>query len=104
MIKKITIIALLGLSTQIGHAQQTKYSELMSETAMKLWPDSFSLGKPGTPAKWSYDLGVILKGMEAVWKASGDARWFDYIQKKMDHYEQDDGTTKMYRQEQKSGD
>ena len=93
------MIALLGFSTHIGQAQQTKYSELMSETAMKLWPDSFSLGKPGTPAKWSYDLGVILKGMEAVWKASGDAKWFDYIQKQMDHYVQEDGTIKMYRQE-----
>lgn len=93
------MIALLGFSTHIGQAQQTKYSELMSETAMKLWPDSFSLGKPGTPAKWSYDLGVILKGMEAVWKASGDAKWFDYIQKQMDHYVQEDGSIKMYRQD-----
>ncbi len=91
------IIALLGLSAQIGQGQTTKYSELMSETAVKLWPDSFSLGKPGTPAKWSYDLGVILKGMEAVWKASGDVRWFNYIQKQMDHYVQPDGTINMYR-------
>ena len=97
MINRIVMIALLGLLTQTGQAQQTKYSERMSETAMKLWPDSFSLGKPGTPAKWSYDLGVILKGVEAVWKASGEAKWFDYIQKQMDHYVQEDGTIKMYR-------
>ena len=90
--KKLFILVLLGLSIHVGQAQSTKYSELMSETAMKLWPDSFSLGKQGTPAKWSYDLGVILKGMEAVWKASGDARWFDYIQKQMDHNVQEDGT------------
>lgn len=99
MIRKIMIITLFGLSTQMGHAQQTKYSELMAETAMTLWPDSFSLGKQGTPAKWSYDLGVILKGIEAVWRASGEARWFDYIQKQMDHYVQEDGTIKMYRPE-----
>ncbi|MFB2121248.1 hypothetical protein [Parapedobacter sp. 2B3] len=83
--KKILTMALLGLSIQVTAAQPAKYSELMSETAMKLWPDSFSLGKPGTPAKWSYDLGVILKGMEAVWKASGDVRWFHYIQPLVSH-------------------
>ncbi len=92
-------MALLGLSIQVTAAQPAKYSELMSETAMKLWPDSFSLGKPGTPAKWSYDLGVILKGMEAVWKASGDVRWFHYIQQQMDHYVREDGTIKMYRKD-----
>jgi len=97
--KKLSIVILLGLSVHVGQAQSTKYSELMSETAMKLWTDSFSLGKQGTPAKWSYDLGVILKGVEAVWKASGDARWFDYIQKQMDHYVQEDGTISRYRRD-----
>ncbi|MFC3197873.1 glycoside hydrolase family 88 protein [Parapedobacter deserti] len=88
-------LALMGL----GHAQPQRYSEQMAETATKLWPDSFSLGKPGTPVKWSYDLGVILKGVEAVWRASGDARWFAYIQKQMDYYVQDDGSIKAYKRE-----
>lgn len=97
--KKSFLMALLAIIMGTAQAQPPKYSELMAETVMKLWPDSFSLGKPGTPAKWSYDLGVILKGMEAVWKASGDARWFTYIQKQMDHYVQDDGTINAYRRD-----
>ncbi|WP_257669144.1 glycoside hydrolase family 88 protein [Parapedobacter tibetensis] len=101
--KKGSIIALLVscIMVQVGFAQNetTKYSELMAATAMKLWPDSFNLGKPGTPAKWSYDLGVILKGTEAVWKATGDAKWFDYIQLQMDRYVQEDGTIRSYKRE-----
>lgn len=71
----------------------------MTETAMKLWPDSFHLGKEGTPAKWSYDLGVILKGTEAVWKATGDVKYFNYIKQQMDNYISEDGTIKSYDRE-----
>ncbi|HLT42513.1 MAG TPA: glycoside hydrolase family 88 protein, partial [Sphingobacteriaceae bacterium] len=71
----------------------------MTETAMKVWPDSFNLGKEGSSAKWSYDLGVILKGTEAVWKATGDVKYFSYIQKQMDNYVQEDGTIKAYRRD-----
>lgn len=92
-------VVLLSLPIGIQAQQGPKYSVLMSETAVKLWTDSFNLAKPGTPVKWSYDLGVILKGVEAVWKASGDARWFDYIQRQMDYYVQDDGSIKAYKRE-----
>ena len=73
-----------------------KWSEKLSETVMKIWPDSFLLEADKT-AKWRYDQGVILKGMETVWNASGDGKWFKYLQKSMDHYVQDDGTIKGYR-------
>ena len=96
-VNNVVLIVVMALIAQVSSAQQVKYSEQLSETAMKLWPDSFSLGKPGAPAKWSYDLGVILKGMEAVWRASGEAKWFNYIQKQMDHYVRENGTIKMYR-------
>lgn len=98
-IKKFSVpllVSLLCMGTSI-YGQEKRYSELMSETAVKLWTDSFSLAKPGIPVKWSYDLGVILKGVEAVWKATGDPRWFHYIQKQMDHYVQEDGAIKAYR-------
>lgn len=81
----------------VAHAQQKKYSELMSQTAMRVWPDAFVL-EESQPAKWSYDLGVILKGVEGVWKATGDKQYFDYIQHKMDHYVQHDGEIKAYKQ------
>lgn len=73
-----------------------KWSEKLSTTAMRLWPDSFTL-EGDKVAKWRYDQGVILKGMESVWSASGNGDWFKYIQQSMDFYVQNDGTIKGYR-------
>jgi len=80
--------------------REIAYSEAMSETAMLLWPDSFQLSTPGKPVKWSYDLGVILKGMEEVWRLTDDQKWFDYIQKMMDFYVREDGSISRYRLEE----
>lgn len=77
-------------------AQQRSYAQELANSAIKTWPDSFAV-KPGNPAKWSYDQGVILKGVEGIWKATGDGKWFNYIQKQMDYFVQDDGTIKGYR-------
>lgn len=76
-------------------AQKLRYSELLSERAMTIWPDSFALGN--NRAKWSYDLGVILKGMEQVWLADGNGKWFAYMQQMMDFYVQDDGEISTYK-------
>jgi unsaturated rhamnogalacturonyl hydrolase len=73
-----------------------KWSQQMSETAMSIWKDSFS-SKVGNPARWAYDQGVILKGMEGVWNATGNGDYFRYIQKQMDHFVQEDGTIRGYR-------
>jgi len=97
MKKIITIVFLIGVvCTAI--AQQKPYSQQMSQTAMNLWPDSFKL-KPGN-ARWSYDQGVILKGVEGVWKLYGEGKYFNYIQHSMDFYVQDNGTIKDYKKEE----
>lgn len=63
---------------------------------MKTWPDSFS-NTPGRRPRWSYDHGVMLKGIEGIWANTGDVKWFNYIQKMMDYYVHDDGTIFDYR-------
>jgi rhamnogalacturonyl hydrolase YesR/polygalacturonase len=78
------------------HSANVKWSQELSNTAMKLWPDSFMIGNDKT-ARWRYDQGVILKGIEGVWNATGDGKWFKYIQKSMDVYVKDDGTIRDYK-------
>ena len=63
---------------------------------MNIWKDSFMLSGDKF-AKWRYDQGVILKGIEGLWYATGDGKWFDYIRKSMDFYVENDGTIKRYR-------
>lgn len=78
-----------------GEQTQTRpYSEQMAETVMTKWPDSLAFD--GRPAKWSYDLGVILKGFESLWYRTGNPEYFDYIQHMMDGLILEDGTIRSY--------
>lgn len=72
------------------------WSQRLAATAMHRWPDSFSV-IPGRKARWSYDQGVILKGIEGIWNNTGDVKWFNYIQRMMDYYVREDGTIYDYR-------
>lgn len=96
--KKIFVIVFLIGSFALTTAQQVPYSQQMSQTAMNLWPDSFKI-KPGN-ARWSYDQGVILKGIEGVWKLYGEGKFFNYIQHSMDFYVQDEGSIKDYKKDE----
>jgi len=94
--KKIFVIVLVATGIHQYQFAQQPWSQQMATTVMKLWKDSFSL-VPGRPAKWSYDQGVILKGFEGIWNATGDGEYFRYIEKQMDYFVQPDGTIKGYR-------
>ena len=67
----------------------------IATTVMSTWKDSFALN--GSAARWSYDMGVILKGFEGLWMRTGDARYYNYIQQMMDVYIHDDGSIKDYK-------
>src|SRR5438067_2220531 len=99
MKKLATIVLLMMITCVTASAQQQSYAQAMAMTAMKIWPDSFS-SKQGQPAKWSYDQGVILKGIEGIWHATGEGKWFFYIQKQMDHFVNDEGSIKGYKPEE----
>lgn len=73
-----------------------RLAEKMAATCMQIWPDSF-VQAAGKPAKWSYEQGVFLKGIERIWVATGNPIYFDYIQHSMDYYVQEDGTIKGYK-------
>lgn len=90
--KKILTIL---FAVSIAAAQSQSLSEKVAATAMNLWKDSFALD--GKPAKWTYDMGVILKSMEDLWYKTGDVKYFNYIQKQIDFFIKDDGSIKTYK-------
>lgn len=92
--KKI-LLAGFSLLTMIASAQQKSLGQQMAETVMKTWKDSFALD--GKQAKWSYDMGVILKGFDGLWRNTGDVKYYNYILKQMDFFVKDDGTIKNYK-------
>ena len=95
IIRIIIVVAVTFLSLA-AVSQDRPLSQKLAETAMATWPDSFVLENDKV-AKWRYDQGVILKGIEGIWNATGDGKWFNYIRKSMDFYVQEDGTIKGYK-------
>jgi unsaturated rhamnogalacturonyl hydrolase len=88
LITTVLLLAGLQLSAQ-------KWSEKMAETAMTVWKDSLQMEK-GKPVKWTYEQGVVLKGIEGLWLRTGNKKYFDYIQKSMDYFVEEDGSIRTY--------
>jgi len=80
---EITLV-LLALSS-VTKAQTL--SQQAAATAMSL----------GSPAKWTYDHGLVLKGIERVYIATNDKQYLDFIQRSMDHFVADDGSIRTYK-------
>ncbi|MFN8289897.1 MAG: glycoside hydrolase family 88 protein [Chitinophagaceae bacterium] len=97
--KKVFLTGFLWWSLS-GYAQkgELRYGKEIAATVMNTWKDSFALD--GKPAKWTYDMGVILKGFEGLWLNTGDAGYFNYIQQQADYFVKDDGTIRTYKQDE----
>lgn len=98
MLKKIlyTFLLLPALFLYKANAQKNCCALAVAATAMNAWKDSFALD--GKPAKWTYDQGVILEGIAAIWKQTADPAYFNYVQKSMDFFVTSEGDIKTYRQ------
>src|SRR5688572_28332815 len=94
---KKNFLAGFMLAVMAVSAQEQPLSQQVAATVMNTWKDSFSLGNR---AKWSYDMGVILKGFEGIWRNTGDVKYYNYIQQQMDFFVQEDGTIKTYKPEE----
>jgi unsaturated rhamnogalacturonyl hydrolase len=90
------LVCILTFSGMVAaQAQSASLSERMAETVMTRWRDSWEL-QPGRTEKWSYDQGVVLKGIEGVWLNTADGKYFRFIQQSMDRFVNDDGTIRTY--------
>ena len=88
-----SFLLLSGMSP--AHAQGAPLSEQMASTVMTRWKDSWEI-QPGRSEKWSYDQGVVLKGIEGVWLNTADGKYFRFIQQSIDRFIRDDGTIRSY--------
>lgn len=95
--KKIALIIVLTvaffLPVRDVTAQSMPLSERMTATVLDIWADSLWTGRP---FKWTYDQGVVLEGVSAVWQRTGDKKYFEYIKKSMDHFVGEDGSIRTY--------
>lgn len=84
--------------TSFVGAQDLPLSQKMAQTAMKLWSDT------SKNIRWTYEQGVVLKGVEVVWKQTGEKKYFKYVQNYIDSLVAADGTIKHYKKEDYSLD
>lgn len=91
------IIFIFVLSGSLASAQTKPLSEKAAATAMTaLWHDP-AKNESGFPSKWTYDHGLVLKGIERVYLGTHDKQYLDFIQRSMDHFVADDGSIRTYK-------
>lgn len=97
---KIAVIIFLFVFASFVTKAQTlpSYAEEMAKTVMTIWKDSLTVAD-GKPVKWSYDEGVVLKGIEGLWLKTSDPQYFNYIQKSMDFFVDNNGNIRTYKLE-----
>ncbi len=71
------------------------WSERMVESQMARDGDTLAFGK-SPQAKWRYETGVFLKGVEGVWIASGKDKYLQYFKRIIDSYLESDGRIRTY--------
>jgi unsaturated rhamnogalacturonyl hydrolase len=97
-------IVLVAVSVSFNALGQVKsaalpLSQQMASTVMEIWKDSLNLN-PEVPkkVKWAYDQGVVLEGIDAIWRRTGNGDYFKYMQKSMDFFVTKDGKIERYKQ------
>ena len=90
----LSLVMMLGISTI--SAQTNAWPERLAATAMTRWANSWEPDASRTE-RWSYEQGVLLKGIEQVWLNTGDGKYFNFIQHSIDRFVNDDGTIKTYK-------
>lgn len=94
------IILLLLITSTVAVAQTKPLSERIAVTAMtELWKDA-ETGKAGVPTRWTYEFGVVLKGIEGVWYRTGERKYFEHIKNSIDAFVNEDGTIRSYSVEE----
>lgn len=68
----------------------------MADSEIKRNPEGWTIDFNEKP-KWEYTHGLIMSSMQAVWKASGERRYFDYTRRFADFMVDSTGTILTYK-------
>lgn len=76
------------------------WSERMSETTIRQFPQAWSMRKSDGVYRWAYTQGLVLKGVYGVYEVNGDQRFANYVQAYVDHYVNAEGTIETYHMDE----
>jgi unsaturated rhamnogalacturonyl hydrolase len=91
ILRLVAIFFVLGVMGRGAVAQSDEYplSQRAANAAMARWTDGRF---DPADARWSYELGTLLDGMDAVWLDSVDPRYYNYIKRSVDQLVNADGS------------
>ena len=92
------LVVFVSCAAATARGQAAPLSERMASTVMTVWKDVVA-ADTSRAARWHYEQGVLLEGMEGVWLNTGDGRYFKYIQRLTDQFIGDDGSIRTYKKE-----
>ena len=75
--------ATLSTAQPSPHLNSESASRRMADTVVAQWPKGM-MPSLNTPGKWTYEEGVLLDGMMAEWRVTGDGRYFRYVKETVD--------------------
>src|ERR1700730_17065403 len=96
--KKARVAACLLIAATPLLVAQTKEAPMTLRVADQVivrWPDG-QLNPKTAPTAWGFELGIVLAGVNAVWSATKEPKYLDYVQHAVDYYVQPDGTIASY--------
>ena len=85
-------VSWMVLPAQSSHETLTEHA---ADSAIVRWPDGNLFGTRG--AKWEYDTGTLLMGMDAVWYETASPKYFDYVKRSVDILMDKDGNIPSYK-------
>ena len=108
----LILILLINTTLFAQHKESTalNLAKSFAKTIMTTYPDSIVVKKfaqhmlqdkegsdPNKRAAiWNYEEAVTLKGLDRLWRKTGDDQYFTYMKKIIDHFIGDDGSIRTY--------
>ncbi|HVZ98143.1 MAG TPA: glycoside hydrolase family 88 protein [Chitinophagaceae bacterium] len=89
------LVLVLSLPVTARSQKNFSYAQEMGNTAMTLWKDS--LAGSSMPAKWSCGQSMVLRGIAELWNATGNGKYFEYLQRNIDFLVNEKGDARTYK-------
>lgn len=84
-------------AAETGNRAQTTglpVNDPVLDRVLREWPDG-RVNTVKNPGEWAYEEGVLLDGMTALWRVTGDGRLFSYVKAAVDRSVDKEGTIHM---------
>jgi len=95
----LPVICLVSiLNTCFAAVDARTWAEKLATSEMRRRGDSLTFGKDAR-ARWTYETGVFLKGLEALWRRTGDVKYYEYLKAVVDSFLAADGSISTYKLE-----